>query len=283
MRFDEQKWDTVIEAKNNPFAVDIRQINEYRDLIFLFVKRGIANTYKQTILGPFWYLVQPVFSTIMCMIVFQNVASLGTDGIPPILFYFAGTVLWAFFSNLLSSESRVFYEYKDIFSKVYFPRLTVPIAVLFGEMLKFLIQFALFAVVLCFFIIKGYHGFLSWKLLLLPLIIAWIGIQACGIGLVVSSVTTKYRDLAKALSYFLSLFMYATPVVYPLSEISERHRIFFELNPVTAILESFRKLCFGAGTVSLRTVVYSVACSFIFLFIGIVLFNRNEKIFVDVI
>lgn len=263
--------------------MNLRQIMEYRDLIFLFVKRDIATTYKQTILGPLWYLIQPICSTIMCIIVFRNVAKLGTDGIPPILFYFAGTILWAFFSNLLSSESKIFSANKEIFGKVYFPRHTVVIAIFFGEVLKFLIQSALFATLYIGYVIIGYRSFLSPYLLLLPAVIVWSGIQAVGIGLIISSITTKYRDLAKALSFFLSLFMYVTPVVYPLSEVSERYRMFFVLNPVTAVLECFRRVCFGAGDVSAGSVFYSILCTLLFLIAGVLLFNRNEKVFIDVI
>lgn len=283
MNFDDQKWDIVIGAERSAFPIDFRQILEYKDLIFLFVKRDIATTYKQTILGPLWYLVQPICTTIMCMIVFQQVANLGTDGIPPILFYSAGTVLWTFFSALLTAESRVFSAYKDIFGKVYFPRLTVPIAIFFGELLKFLIQFLLFAAVFIGYSVKGYPQFLSMRLFLLPLIIFWTGMQACGIGLVVSSVTTKYRDLAKALSFLLSLFMYVTPVVYPISEVPERYRLFFEANPLAAVMECFRMLCFGTGSVSVELVIYSVIWTCVVLLAGIVLFHKNEKAFVDVI
>ena len=283
MDFEDRKWDIVIDAGKKSFSIDIRQLCEYKDLIIMFVKRDIATSYKQTVLGPLWYLVQPVCTTIMCMIVFQNVASLGTDGIPPVLFYLAGTILWAFFSNLLTAEARVFSDNKEIFGKVYFPRLTVPISILLGELLKFLIQLALFAMALVLYYIKGYHGFVSIKLLLLPIVIMWIAIQACGFGLVISSITTKYRDLAKALLFFLSLFMYATPVVYPLSEVAEKYRIYFGLNPVTAVMECFRMSCFGAGLVRKEYIIYSVLCTLVFLLMGLALFSKNEKTFVDVI
>ena len=283
MNFDDCKWDIVIESKQNPFSVNMKQIMEYKDLIFLLVKRDIAITYKQTIMGPLWYLIQPVCTTIMCMIVFRHVANLGTDGIPPVLFYFAGSILWAFFSRVLTNEAGVFSANKAIFEKVYFPRMAVPIAIFLNEIIKFLIQFVLFFLIFAGYVIFGYGEFLSAKLLLLPVIIFWIGIQAYGLGLIISSVTTKYRDLALALPFFLSLFMYATPVVYPLSEVSEQYRIFFECNPVTAVIECFRIFCFGAGEISLPNVLYSVACTVLFFFAGVILFNKNEKVFVDVI
>ena len=283
MNFDEYKWDMVIEAKQNPFSVGIRQIAEYRDLIFLFVKRDITATYKQTILGPLWYLFQPVFTTIMFIIVFRHMADLGTDGIPPILFYSIGTILWSFFSSLLISQARVFYANKDIFSKVYFPRLTVPIAVIIGELIKLAIQSVLFSIVYVVYLLNGYGYFLSYRLVFLPLIVLWTALMATGLGLIVSSITTRYRDLAKALEFFLSMFMYAAPVVYPLSEVSERFRPFFVFNPVTAILECFRGLCFGTSEVSLFMILYSVGITIILLLGGILLFNKNEKAFVDVV
>ncbi|MBR3041002.1 MAG: ABC transporter permease [Lachnospiraceae bacterium] len=283
MNFDDYKWDTVIEAKQNPFSVGLKQIAEYRDLIFLFVKRDIAVTYKQTILGPLWYLFQPVFTTVMFIIVFNHVASLGTNDVPPVLFYSIGAILWSFFSSLLTVQARVFYANKDIFGKVYFPRLTVPIAIIFGELLKFAIQFGLFVIIFVIYVINGYGSFLSLKLLFLPLIMLWIILMATGLGLMISSITTRYRDLAKALEFFLSMFMYAIPVVYPLSEVSGKLRLVFALNPITAILECFRYCCFGTGEVSLKMILYSVGWTLIILFGGILLFNKNEKVFVDVI
>ena len=283
MNFDDYNWDTVIETKQNPFALNIKQVIEYRDLILLFVKRDIATTYKQTILGPLWYLLQPVFSTIMFIIVFRHVANIGTEGVPPVLFYSIGIILWSFFSSLLTSQARVFYSNKDIFSKVYFPRLTVPIALILSELIKFLIQFAVFAVVYSVYLFNGYSEFISFKLLLLPLLVVWTALLSTGVGMIVSSITTRYRDLAKAREYFLSLFMYAAPVVYPLSEVSDRFRPFFVFNPVTAILECFRSLCFGTSETSPFMILYSIGCTLILLLAGILLFNKNEKIFVDVI
>ena len=283
MNFDDYQWDTVIEAKQSPFSVGFKQIVEYRDLILLFVRRDIATTYKQTILGPLWYLLQPVFSTIMFIIVFRHVAKIGTEGVPSVLFYSVGIILWSFFTGLLTNQARVFYSNKDIFGKVYFPRLTVPIALIISELIKFLIQFAVFAVVYCAYLFNGYSGFFSIKLLLLPLVVIWTALLSTGLGLIVSSITTRYRDLAKALEYFLSLFMYAAPVVYPLSEVSDRFKPFFIYNPVTAILECFRNLCFGTSEVSLFMILYSIGFTVVILLAGILLFNKNEKVFVDVI
>lgn len=283
MQFKDSKWDTVIEAKQNPLSLDLKQIIEYRDLVILFVRRDIATTYKQTILGPLWYLFQPVFTTVMFMIVFGHVARIGTDDIPPVLFYSIGVILWSFFSSLLMCQANVFSSNKDIFGKVYFPRLTAPISIIFSELIKFLLQFGIFVLIFIMYLFNGYAEFFSPRLLLIPFVLLWLIFMATGIGLMVSSVTTKYRDLAKALEFFISMFMYAAPVVYPLSEVSERFRIFFVLNPVTAVLECFRSLCFGTGGVSLHMVLYSIGCTLIFVLLGVFLFNKNEKVFVDVI
>ena len=283
MKFEDIKWDTLIDAKKNPFALDLGQVYEYRDLIRIFVKRDIAATYKQTVLGPLWYIAQPIFTTIMFIIVFRHVASVGTDDIPPLLFYSVGTILWSFFSSLLTSQARVFYANKEIFGKVYFPRLTVPIAIIFGESIKFLIQFFVFAIIYALYLFKGYGYFISVRVLLLPLVIVWLILMASGLGLIISSITTRYRDLAMALAFFLSMFMYATPVVYPLSEVSGNLRNFICLNPITAVLECFRYSCFGTGVMAPEMILYSAVCTFVFLFGGLILFNRNEKAFVDVI
>ena len=283
MKFDDYKWDTVIEAKQNPFALDIKQLIEYKDLIYLFVKRDIATTYKQTILGPLWYLLQPIFTTIMFMVVFNHVAALSTEDVPPVLFYAIGTILWSFFSSLLTNQARVFYANKDIFGKVYFPRLTVPISLIFSELLKFIIQFAIFTIIFVIYLFNGYGFYLSWRLLLIPVLMLWLILMATGLGLAISSITTRYRDLAKALEFFLAMFMYATPVVYPLSIVTGKLRIFFEINPITAVLEGFRYACFGVGELSLSIILISLGCTLFFVGLGIFLFNKNEKVFVDVI
>ena len=283
MKFEDQKWDTVIGAGHEPFSQKLGQVWEYRDLIRIFVKRDIATTYKQTILGPLWYIAQPVFTTIMFMIVFRHVADLGTDDIPPVLFYSAGTILWSFFSSLLTSQARVFYSNKDIFGKVYFPRLTVPVSIIIGESIKFLIQFLVFAIIYFVYLFNGCGVFLSVRLLFLPAVIIWMILLATGLGLIISSITTRYRDLAVALTFFLSMIMYATPVVYPLSETSGNVRTLICLNPVTAILECFRFSCFGAGVTDTGMILYSMVCTIIFMICGLLLFNKNEKTFIDVI
>jgi len=217
------------------------------------------------------------------MVVFNHVASLSTEDVPPVLFYAIGTILWSFFSSLLVSQARVFYSNKDIFGKVYFPRLTVPISLVISELTKFVIQFVVFSVIFVIYLFNGFEFFLSWRLLLIPVLLIWLILLASGMGLVISSITTRYRDLAKALEFLLAMFMYATPVVYPLSMITGKLRILFELNPITAILECFRYACFGVGDISLSLILYSVGITLIFVGFGIVLFNKNEKVFVDVI
>ena len=238
--------------------------------------------YKQTILGPLWYLIQPIFSTIMYMLVFGNLAQIGTDGIPQILFYFSGTMLWTYFSDTLINVSNVFINNKDIFGKVYFPRLAVPIAASIGLIVKLVIQFLLFTIIFFYYFIKGASLQLYCSMLLLPLIVLWIGTLAMGLGLIVSSITTKYRDLAMILGFLISLLMYATPVVYPISEIPQNMKILFYLNPVSAPIEMFRICFFDAGMVPVKVIIWSVMVTLMCLLFGIALFNRNEKRFVDV-
>lgn len=278
-----QAWDKVIKSKPKLIDLKLRQVWEYRDLILLFIKRDFIVYYKQTILGPLWYLLQPVFSTIMYMLIFGTLARIGTDGIPQILFYFSGTMLWTYFSATLLVTSRTFTDNKGIFGKVYFPRLTAPIASVTGLVLKLLIQFVLFIIMYIVYFAKGAAFVPSFKILYFPFLVLWLGFLGTGIGMIISSITTKYRDIALTIDFLVQLVMYATPVVYPLSEVPESLTWLFYANPVSAPIELFRVCFFGAGVVPLKMALVSVAVTAACLFFGLVLFNRNEKSFVDVI
>lgn len=280
---DTKIWDKVIKSKSKLIDLKLKQVFEYRDLIGLFVKRDFIIYYKQTILGPLWYLLQPVFSTIMYMLIFGTLAGMGTDGIPQILFYFSGTMLWTYFSTSLIETSKTFSINKGIFSKVYFPRLTVPIATSIGFVIKLAIQFALFVILYIYYFAKGADFVLSAKILLFPIIVIWLGLLATGIGMIISSITTKYRDIALTIDFLVQLVMYATPVVYPLSEVPQSLTWLFYANPVSAPVELFRVCFFGVGYVPLKMVFVSAGITLLCLFFGLVLFNRNEKSFVDVI
>ncbi len=283
-----EQWDKIISSKHKLFDLKLKEVWDYRDLILLFVKRDFVIYYKQTILGPLWYLIQPIMSTIMYMFVFGTLAKIGTDGIPQPLFYFAGTMLWTCFSGNLTFASNVFADNKGIFGKVYFPRLTVPIAGSFMQMIKLAIQFVLFVAVYIFYFfgqghIEGVHLQLYWTMLLIPVVVLWLAALSSGIGMIISAITTKYRDIAMMLGFIMSLVMYATPVVYPLSQVSGKLQWLLYLNPVSAPIEMFRVWTFGAGHVPMNVAYLSIAETVLCLFFGLILFTRNERTFVDVI
>jgi len=280
---EKDQWDKTITSKKKLFDLRLKSVWDYKDLIALFIKRDFIVYYKQTLLGPLWYLVQPIFSTIMYMLIFGGLAGIGTDNIPQILFYFSGTMLWTYFSETLIKISNVFTENKSIFGKVYFPRLVVPIASSVGLIIKLMIQFLLFAILYAYYYGKGADINFSWLMLTFPLIILWIGLLATGLGMIISAITTKYRDIAMILSFFVQLLMYATPVVYPLSEVPQNLRPLFIINPASAPVEFFRKCFFGVGDISWNESMLSLGITTACLLLGLLLFNKNEKTFVDVI
>ncbi len=280
---DEQKWDKIITSKHKLLDLHLRDVYRYRDLILMFIKRDFVVQYKQTILGPLWYLVQPIISSIMYTFVFGRLAKIGTDGIPFLLFYYSGTMLWTYFSTCLLQSSAVFSLNQNIFSKVYFPRLTVPISMTVGQIIRLGIQFALLMVFYVYYIIRGCPVRPTFMALLFPVIVLWIGALGCGLGLIISSLTTKYRDLNVLLNFGVQLAMYATPVVYPLSEAPERFRWVFTVNPMCAPIELFRIMFYGAGSLPLGMIAASLCSTAAILFLGLILFTRNERTFVDVI
>lgn len=279
----EQIWTKHISSKQKLIDLKLKQVWEYRDLVCLFVKRDFVTYYKQTIFGPLWYLFQPILNSIMYIIVFGNLAGLGTDGIPQPLFYFAGTMLWTYFSDSMIRSSNVFFDNRGIFSKVYFPRLTSPIATSIGLIIKLLIQFALFLIMFVFYYFKGANVHFCATMLFFPLIVLWLMLLSVGLGMIISAFTTKYRDLALILVPMVSLVMYITPVVYPLSEVSDSLRMVFYINPVSAPVELFRVCFFNVGYVPLNVILLSIGITLFCLLLGLTLFNHNERSFVDVI
>lgn len=279
----EPAWDLELSSKHKLLDFNLKELIQYRDLIWLFIKRDFATQYKQTILGPIWYIVQPLVTTIINTFIFGNLAKIGTDGVPYLLFYFAGTMLWTFFTNSLNAAAGTFSNNQAIFSKVYFPRLAVVISNLASTALKLLIQFACLIVFWIYYLVIGQKVFPSAFALLFPLLVLWIGLLGSGMGMIISSLTTKYRDLNHLLGFGLNLAMYITPVVYPLSEAPEKFAWLFYLNPVSAPIELFRIWFYGAGSVPPLMTLLSLGMTFLFLFIGLILFNRNERTFVDVI
>ncbi len=278
-----EQWTKVISAKHNLLDLHLKDVITYKDLIRQFIKRDFITQYKQTVLGPLWYLVQPVMSSIVYIFIFGKLAGISTNGIPPILFYFAGTMLWTFFTGCLTGASNVFIHNQGIFSKVYFPRLTVPISLAAGQVIKLLIQFSLLIVIYLYFLLTGIHINISIQIFLFPFIVVWICAMGVSIGLIVSSLTTKYRDLIHILNFGIQLAMYATPVVYPLNETPEKFRWLFFINPMSAPMELSRIILYGAGSVPLCMICISIGMTFCFTFLGLILFSKNERNFVDVI
>jgi lipopolysaccharide transport system permease protein len=279
----DENWDLVLQPKRKLLDLQIRDVIRYRDLIWLFVKRDFTTQYKQTILGPLWFVINPLFSTVMYSFVFGNLAKIGTDGIPQLLFYYSGTMLWTFFTGCFNSASGVFTSNAGLFSKVYFPRLTVPISNIFSNLTKILVQFASLMCFFVYYLIIGAPIVPSWWLLAFPLLFAWLALVATGMGMVISALTTKYRDLNQLVGFALGLAMYVTPVVYPLSSIPKQYAWVSFLNPVSAPIELFRIWFFGAGSVSAGMVLMSLGVTSAVFFLGLVMFNQNERNFIDVV
>ena len=280
---EEEKWSLIITPKRKLLDLQIRELIRYRDLIFLFVKRDFITKFKQTILGPLWFVIQPIVSTIVFTFVFGNLAGIGTDEIPHTLFFFSGTMLWAFFTSNFNSSSSIFLSNAGIFGKVYFPRLAVPISTVFTNLIKVSIQFALFAGIFVFYIARGAQVQPSWMMLLFPLLFMWLAAIGVGMGILISSLTTKYRDLRHLVSFALGLAMFATPVVFPLSEIPQRFSWIAFVNPVCAPIELFRKWFFGSASVDGLMIISSLGITVLLVLLGLFLFNRNEQTFIDVI
>jgi len=279
----EHSWDLVIKPKTGWFDIDIEGLWRYRDLIGMFVKRDFVTLYKQTILGPVWYIIQPLFTTIVFTIIFNKVARIPTDEIPPFLFYMSGTVLWAYFASCLTRTSATFTANANIFGKVYFPRLTVPVAGVIINLLQFVIQFALFLCFLLYFIVQGAPISPRVWIIALPVLLLQMALLGLGIGIIISAVTTKYRDLRFALGMITQLWMYATPVVYPLSLVPQWLKPWYLLNPMASIIESFRYAFLGTGTIAWGYIVTSWSITLLLLVVGVLLFSRVEKTFMDTV
>ena len=276
----------VIQPPKGWFDLHLRDLWRYRDLVTLFVRRDFVAVYKQTILGPLWHIIQPLLTTVMFTIVFGNIAGLPTDGVPGFIFYMAGTTIWTYFANCLTRTSGTFIANAGIFGKVYFPRLIVPLSNVLSNLLRFGIQFALFLVVYAIYQIWIIPGEIhtNWYVLLLPLLVIMLAGLALGFGILFSSMTTKYRDMTLLLGYFVSLWMYATPVIYPLSTITNpKLHFIMSLNPLTGIVEAFKYGMLGAGEFSWGMLAYSFAFMVVLLALGVVIFNRVQRTFMDTV
>jgi lipopolysaccharide transport system permease protein len=279
----EETWTTVIKPKDKLLHVDFKEIWQYRDLWSMFVRRDIVTQYKQTILGPLWYFIQPALTTIMYMVVFGGIAKIPTDGLPQPLFYLAGIVCWQYFADCLNKTSSTFTANAGIFGKVYFPRLIVPLATVSSNLVRMGIQFILFVVVYLYYLIVGVNVTPNSHVLLIPLLIIMLAGLALGFGILISSMTTKYRDLTFLFSFIVQLWMYATPVIYPLSTISPEKQWIMVLNPVTSIIESFKYGTMGVGTFSWGHLGYSFGFMVVMLAIGVVVFNKVQRSFMDTV
>lgn len=278
-------WTTVIKPRSGWFDIDLKELWQYRDLIVMFVKRNFTVLYKQTILGPLWILLNPLLTTVLFNVVFGGIAGLSTDGTPAFLFYMAGNTLWTFFASCINNTANTFVANAQVFGKVYFPRLTTPISQALSSFINFLIQFAMFVIFWVYFWLTGANVHLTWWVLALPLVVVEVMLLGLGVGIIVSSLTTKYRDLAIAVSFGVQLWMYITPVVYPLSSLTESPRMqaLMGLNPMTAPVELFRAATLGTGTVHMGMLLYSLVFTAAALVLGIVLFSRIEKTFMDTV
>lgn len=276
--------ETIITPHHKLWSVDFRELWRYRDLIELFVKRNIVVQYKQTILGPLWYLIQPALTVIMNMIVFGGIAKMSTDGVPQPLFYLAGNVCWFYFADCLNQTSSTFTANQQMFGKVYFPRLAVPIATVISNLLRFAIHFGLFAILWIWFYAKGASISLNWTLLLLPLIIVMLAGLGLGFGILISSMTTKYRDLTILFTFVVQLWMYGTPIVYPLSMVTDPTlRLCIMANPLTAVIEAFKYATLGQGYFSWEALAYSFGFMTVLLILGVVVFNKVQRSFMDTV
>jgi ABC transporter, permease protein len=277
-------YTTIIKPQNKLFEIDFKEIWRYRDLLVMFIKRDIVTQYKQTILGPTWYFIQPALTTIMYMVVFGGIAGISTDGLPQPLFYLAGIVLWQYFSECLNKTSATFTQNQHIFGKVYFPRLISPLSNVLSNLVRMSIQFLLFLIVYVYYVAVGIDVMPNAYALLLPLLIVMLAGLSLGFGIIISSMTTKYRDLTILFTFIVQLWMYATPVIYPLSTITnEKIRMLMGINPLTSIFEAFKYGMLGVGQFSWGGLGYSFGFMVVLLLVGVVVFNKVQRSFMDTV
>lgn len=278
-----EKWTDVITPQRNWLDWRFGELLRARDLIMLFVWRDFVSVYKQTILGPLWYLIQPLLTTLTFTIIFGRIAALPTDEVPDFIFYLAGSVVWAYFAECLNKTSSTFIANSNLFGKVYFPRLAVPVSILISNLIAFAIQFILFLVIVAYYWATGGAVAPNWSVLLLPFYILVMAGLGLGFGIIVSALTTRYRDLQFLVRFGVQLAMYATPVIYPLSSIPEKYQLLIIANPMTSIVEGFRYSFLGSGSINPLHLLYSFVFMLVSLAIGIMLFNRIETTFMDTV
>jgi lipopolysaccharide transport system permease protein len=281
-----KEWDLVIQPQTSLFELNLKDVWRYRDLLWLLVKRDFVSFYKQTILGPLWFFIQPLFTTIIFTFIFGNLAGLSTDGLPQPLFYMAGITAWNYFADCLTKTSTVFRDNANIFGKVYFPRLIMPLSIVVSNLVRFGVQMLLFFVMIGYYLFQNEMGSLfhpNIYILLFPLLVLLMALLGLGLGLIITALTTKYRDLAFLITFGVQLMMYATTVIYPLSAAPAKYKWLIELNPMTGIIEAFRFGFLGQGEFTMNTFGYSVIFTLISLVLGVIIFNKTEKTFVDTV
>lgn len=280
---DKENWSLVIRPQRAWWDLRLGDLWRYRDLVWMFVWRDFVAYYKQTILGPLWYLIQPILTTVVFTVIFGNIAQLSTDGLPPFLFYLAGNTVWTYFSASLTSTSNTFTSNAGLFGKVYFPRLAMPLSVVISQIISFGIRFLVFLGFLVYFIVSGADVHPNWWVLSLPVLLFIMAGLGLGLGIIVSSLTTKYRDLQQLVAFGVQLLMYGTPVIYPLSSIERTWRWLILINPMTPVVEIFRLAFLGTSALSPVYLVYSIAFVLVVLLVGVLIFNRVENTFMDTV
>ena len=280
---NQENWTLEIKPKRNLFDIKLKELWRYRDLIVLFVRRDFVARYKQTILGPLWFIIQPLLTTLMFTVVFGKIAKISTDGLPPMLFYMTGITAWNYFSGALRATSNTFVANAGIFGKVYFPRLSIPISTVISGLIQFTIQFLFLGAFMIYFGIAGADFSPNIYILLIPVLVILMAGLGLGFGIIISSLTTKYRDMTNLVSFGVQLWMYATPIIYPLSEIPEKYKIFILANPITPIIETFRYALLGTGSFDPLYLLYSLGFMIFVLVVGVLLFNKIEQSFMDTV
>ncbi len=276
-------WDLVIEGSSSLFDIKIKDIWNYRDLLVMFVKRDFISFYKQTVLGPVWFFIQPLFTTIIYTLIFGGLAGISTDDIPRPLFYLAGITAWNYFADCFTKTSTVFKDNTLIFGKVYFPRIILPLSIVASNLIRFGVQMILFLIAILYYCLNGASIAPTWALILFPVLVFMMALLGLGLGLIITAMTTKYRDLAFLVTFGVQLLMYTTTVIYPLSAAPAGFKLLIQLNPMTGIIEAFRYGIFGKGEFSTLSIGYSALITIIFLIAGIIIFNKTEKSFVDTV
>lgn len=278
-----EDWNLIIKGHTSLFDIKFADLWHYRDLLLMFVKRDFVSFYKQTVLGPLWFFIQPIFTTIVFTFVFSNLAGMSTDGLPQYLFYLSGITAWNYFSDCLTKTSTVFRDNAGIFGKVFFPRLIMPLSIVVSNLVRFGVQLLLLVAMMTYFAVKGADFHVTYAIFFFPLLVLLMALLGLGTGLIITAMTTKYRDLTFLVTFGVQLLMYGTTVIYPLSAAPEKYKRIIELNPMTGVIEAFRYAFLGKGEFTLWSISYSATVSLVVLFFGIIVFNKTEKNFVDTI